>query len=187
MKLLLLLSIYSVILTGIPLTESRYYKPVYVPYIFQLFRDRPAKASNDDAHTDRKTDGESKTDVPVKKESMPEIANLRLKGTGKHQVWLCFQHTLTPSLAEHDMPCRSKQCRSRSVGILISSAWQGLILRHLNYLSYFTPKFVQVYLLSVDLSKNYWMSPKQCRPWLDSTLCSIWQSRAISKTAFCGV
>ena len=27
------------------------------------------------------------------------------------QIWI-----LNPSLAEHDMPCLSKQCRSRSVG-----------------------------------------------------------------------
>ena len=79
-KILLLSSICSVILISVPLTESRYYKPVYVPYIFQLFGDRPAKEGTDDSgDTDRKTD----TDVTLKDETKPEIANLRLKGTGK--------------------------------------------------------------------------------------------------------
>ena len=78
-KILLLSSICSVILISVPLTESRYYKPVYVPYIFQLFGDRPAKGTDDSGDTDRKTD----TDVTLKDETKPEIANLRLKGTGK--------------------------------------------------------------------------------------------------------
>ena len=35
------------------------------------------------------------------------------------------------------------------------------------------PDFDQFTLLLADMSKNCWMSGKQCRPWLNATECGI--------------
>lgn len=85
MKLSLILSIYSVILwIDIPSVESGSFKPVYVPYIFQLFGDRPAKVTKN-KQTDTKTGSLAEADTIIKKDSSvkTELANLRLRGTGK--------------------------------------------------------------------------------------------------------
>ena len=58
--------------------------------------------------------------------------------TYNHLTWhtlYSMQHQLNPSLAEHDMPCLSKQCRSRSVGL--EANWSESAL--------FVIKYVNIY------------------------------------------
>ena len=91
---LLLFGIYFVIWIDLPLVESAY-RPVYVPYIFQLFGDRPATNTNTKTEqTDKRTDTNTDKDN-VFKEGTGELANLRLKGTGKkiHYENLPMQYT----------------------------------------------------------------------------------------------
>ena len=85
MKLSLLLSIYSVIL----IHESNAYKPVYVPYIFQLYGDRPSKNTKT-VQIDRRIDKKAATDKVLKEEKKGELADLRLKGTGKPKFLLAY-------------------------------------------------------------------------------------------------
>ena len=53
-----------------------------------------------------------------------------------------IHHLFNPSLAEHDMPCFSKQCRSRSVGFCSEEAnWSGSALFVIKYVnSYQKPR-----------------------------------------------
>ena len=65
------------------------YKPVYVPYIFQLFGDRPATTAKDKQAAEQ-TDGNRYRDKVLKEESKAVLADLRLKGTGKETLDFLF-------------------------------------------------------------------------------------------------
>ena len=81
---LLLLGIYFVVWIDLPLVESASsYRRIYVPYIFQLFGDKPAKTDQTDRTTDKNT---GHSDKVLKEESKGELAESRLKGTGKENT-----------------------------------------------------------------------------------------------------
>ena len=60
-------------------------------------------------------------------------SNFRISKASRHEVWMFAQVSkfINPSLAEQNMPCLSKQCRSRSVG------WSGSALFVIKYVNFY--------------------------------------------------
>ena len=56
------------------------------------------------------------------------------------------------------------------ISVFVTLLYLPLVFRHLNSLPYFILNLNKYSLLPIAVSKNSWMTGKQCRPWWDACL-----------------